>query len=85
MKALVISVALFGILVIAGAALWFASERHYDSCIREAEAKTPVVSEAVELSGDVDPSRRPGPDEKVEVVGEEDRQAAVDACSRWPF
>jgi hypothetical protein len=72
--------------VIAGAALWFAAERHYESCIREAEATHPITTEEAEPSVLEEYEQYPEePQPTTQVVGEEERQAAVDECSRWPF
>jgi hypothetical protein len=71
------------LLVIAGAALWLASERHYEACVSEAVARTPVVSKTGEertpvLAGS-DGKVRPRP------VAVQERQDAVNECSQWPF
>jgi len=86
-------VVVIALVVIAGAAVWFASERHYDTCIREAEAAYPVTTEEVEPSlreeyRNFDNPFLSPPDEpmtETRVVGVEERQAAIDDCSRWPF
>jgi hypothetical protein len=87
MKALVVTVALLGVLVIAAAALWFAAERHYDSCVRDAEAANPVITEEVKPSpaDEGEQFERGEAVSKTRITGLEERREAVDDCSRWPF
>ena len=82
MRVLAGTVAVLALVVIAGAALWFASERHYEACVSEAVARTPVVSKTGE---ERNPLLEGSDEEKEQPVAVEERQSAVNECSQWPF
>jgi hypothetical protein len=81
MRVLAGTVVVLALIVIAGAALWLASERHYEACVSEAVARTPVVSKT---GAERNPMLE-GSVEKEQPVAVEERQSAVNECSQWPF
>jgi hypothetical protein len=66
-------------LLIAAALAWNGAEMHYRSCVDAAEARTPLTRADGGGWGSA------AGDDPLGVLGAEERQAAVDGCSRLPW